>query len=100
MLSRVANSVYWLGRYLERSENYSRFIDVNFNLMVDLPPNVKEQWEPLIRATGDYDLYIKNYESFNREDAIYFMLLMRIIQIPSTCLYPRQGKMRGLSGKT
>ncbi len=73
MLSRVANCVYWLGRYLERSENYSRFIDVNFNLMVDLPPNVKEQWEPLIRATGDYNLYISNYDSFNRETAIYFL---------------------------
>jgi uncharacterized alpha-E superfamily protein len=73
MLSRVANSVYWLGRYLERSENYSRFIDVNFNLMADLPPDVKEQWEPLIRATGDYSLYINNYDNFNREDAIYFL---------------------------
>ena len=73
MLSRVANSVYWLGRYLERSENYSRFIDVNFNLMLDLPPNVKEQWEPLIRATGDYDLYTSHYESFDRETAIYFL---------------------------
>ncbi len=73
MLSRVANCVYWLGRYLERSENYSRFIDVNFNLMLDLPPNVKEQWEPLIRATGDYQLYINQYENFDRQTAIYFL---------------------------
>ncbi|NVK49136.1 MAG: alpha-E domain-containing protein, partial [Cyclobacteriaceae bacterium] len=44
MLSRVANHIYWLGRYLERAENYARFIDVNFNLMQDLPEDLKEQW--------------------------------------------------------
>ena len=36
MLSRVAGSVYWMSRYIERAENYSRFIDVNHQLMMDL----------------------------------------------------------------
>ena len=74
MLSRVANSMYWLGRYLERAENYARFIDVNFNLMLDLPTGLKEQWEPLIRATGDINGYVsKNGNSFDRKEAIYFL---------------------------
>lgn len=73
MLSRVANSMYWLGRYMERAENYARFIDVNFNLMLDLPSDVKEQWKPLIMATGDYDAYIKKNTSFDKNSAIYFL---------------------------
>lgn len=73
MLSRVADSIYWMGRYLERSENYARFIDVNYNLMLDLPPSQKEQWEPLITATGDRDLYISKYDNFDRFNAIYFL---------------------------
>lgn len=73
MLSRVANSMYWLGRYLERAENYARFIDVNFNLMLDLPSDLKEQWEPLIKTTGDYQAYIKKYNSFDKNTAIYFL---------------------------
>jgi uncharacterized alpha-E superfamily protein len=73
MLSRVANSMYWLGRYLERAENYARFIDVNFNLMLDLPHDLKEQWEPLIRSTGDYEDYIKKNNSFDKNTAIYFL---------------------------
>ena len=73
MLSRVANSMYWLGRYLERAENYARFIDVNFNLMLDLPSDVKEQWKPLIMATGDYEAYIQKNSSFDKETAIYFL---------------------------
>ena len=32
MLSRVANSVYWMNRYIERAENVARFIEVNLNL--------------------------------------------------------------------
>jgi len=37
MLSRVADSIYWLNRYVERAENVARFIDVNLNLMLDCP---------------------------------------------------------------
>ncbi|GGZ38508.1 hypothetical protein GCM10007049_34570 [Echinicola pacifica] len=77
MLSRVANSIYWLGRYLERAENYARFIDVNFNLMLDLPPGMKAQWEPLILATGDHEMYLKNKTTFDKRSVIFFMALDR-----------------------
>jgi uncharacterized alpha-E superfamily protein len=73
MLSRVANSIYWLGRYLERAENYARFINVNFNLMLDLPPDLKEQWEALIMATGDHELYKIRNQSYNMQEVIYFL---------------------------
>jgi uncharacterized alpha-E superfamily protein len=73
MLSRVANSIYWLGRYLERAENYARFIDVNFNLMLDLPPDLKEQWEPLVFATGDSKLYTSKHKGYERKEVIYFL---------------------------
>lgn len=73
MLSRVANSIYWLGRYIERAENYARFIDVNYNLSLDLPPGIKEQWEPLIEVTGDRIDYESRYNSFTRDDILYFM---------------------------
>ena len=35
MLSRVADAIYWLNRYIERVENIARFIDVNLNLLLD-----------------------------------------------------------------
>lgn len=73
MLSRVADSIYWLGRYLERAENYARFIDVNYNLMLDLPPDMKAQWEPLVYATGDHELYLKKYQAFDRKDVVHFL---------------------------
>ena len=41
MLSRVADSIYWLNRYIERAENVARFIDVNLHLMLDLPAGTR-----------------------------------------------------------
>jgi uncharacterized alpha-E superfamily protein len=73
MLSRVADSVYWMNRYIERAENYARFIGVNFNLALDLPPNVNEQWEPLLIATADNFLFYQHYDEPTRENVINFM---------------------------
>jgi uncharacterized alpha-E superfamily protein len=44
-----------MNRYLERAENYARFIDVNFNLSLELPPNELQQWQPLVLGLGLYD---------------------------------------------
>ena len=74
MLSRVADSLFWLGRYTERAENYARFIDVNFNLSLDLPPGLEEQWDPLLTASGDREYFISLYgKEFTRENAILFL---------------------------
>ena len=47
MLSRVAEAIYWLGRYLERAEDTGRIVSVNANLMLDLPRGVAPDWQPL-----------------------------------------------------
>ena len=73
MLSRVADSLFWLGRYIERAENYARFIDVNSNLALDLPPQMDEQWEPLIAVTGDLEVFNQRFDHCDRESAIYFL---------------------------
>ena len=41
MLSRVAERVYWLARYLERVENTARLINVHTGLLMDLPRDVE-----------------------------------------------------------
>ena len=38
MLSRVADSLYWMSRYLERAENTARLVNVNLYLMLDPAP--------------------------------------------------------------
>lgn len=41
-LSRVADSLFWMSRYLERAENVSRVLDVHMNLTLDLASNMGE----------------------------------------------------------
>ncbi|MGA1008767.1 MAG: alpha-E domain-containing protein, partial [Sedimenticolaceae bacterium] len=48
MLSRVAENLYWLGRYLERAENTARLIQVTTHLQLDLPTTVKTSWTSLL----------------------------------------------------
>jgi uncharacterized alpha-E superfamily protein len=74
MLSRVADSIYWMARFIERAENVARFIHVNLNLAIDLGPDV-EQWAPLIYTTGDEQTFYERYRVASREDVVQFLTL-------------------------
>lgn len=73
MLSRVADSLYWMSRYVERAENVARFIDVNLNLMLDMPVGVEQQWQPLVNTTGDHEAFARRLGTANSENTIYFL---------------------------
>lgn len=73
MLSRVANSIYWMCRYVERAENYARFMGVNFNLVLDLPPSEMTQWQPLLIASGDNTLFQEHYDAPTGPAVLRFM---------------------------
>jgi uncharacterized alpha-E superfamily protein len=60
MLSRVADSIYWMSRYVERAENVARFVDVNLNLMLESAVS-DQQWQPLVNITGDHEEFSKRY---------------------------------------
>lgn len=52
MLSRVAERIYWMSRYMERAENTARLINVNTNLLLDLPIGSKVSWLTLLEIIG------------------------------------------------
>ncbi len=84
MLSRVADSLYWINRYVERAENISRFVEVSEAMALDCPPGSAEPWLPLIDASGDRELFDKLYPSGRPEDVIRF--LVRDADNPSSVL--------------
>jgi uncharacterized alpha-E superfamily protein len=77
MLSRVADSVFWMARYIERAENVARFIDVNHNLALDLGEELGDQWASLVYTTGDHEAFFSRYAAANRENALRFLALDR-----------------------
>ena len=63
MLSRVAHSLYWMARYIERAENVARLVDVNLQLLLDLrdldEKRLAAHWLPIVQATGEEAAFFK-----------------------------------------
>ncbi|HVJ93235.1 MAG TPA: alpha-E domain-containing protein [Labilithrix sp.] len=94
MLSRVADAIYWMSRYVERAENVARFVDVNLHLALDFPDapasegkgsaavhgdgrTVGAQWEPLVATTGDSELFAGRYGEASRDNVLHFLTFDR-----------------------
>lgn len=59
MLSRVAERVYWLGRFMERAENTARLLLVRHNAVLDLPKEVQPGWDLLLQVLGAEETFAK-----------------------------------------
>ena len=83
MLSRVANLIYWMARYLERAENTARLVDVNAALVVDLQSrraaDDPKSWEPMVYVGGNEERFFELYGKggVTEENVITFMLFDR-----------------------
>ena len=77
MLSRVADSLYWLARYIERAENNSRILDVNLQVTLDDDSNGHEgeklDWEPILASLEDQKLFHSLYAVTNAETVCEFV---------------------------
>ena len=74
MLSRVANHVYWMARYLERAENTARLIQVNTHLLLDLPKSVTLGWEPIVDMLSFRETFYEKYDAADERSVIKFMV--------------------------
>jgi len=73
MLSRVADSIYWMSRYIERAENVARFLDVNLHLMLDLAVDEHQRWDPLVASTGDHEAFLKRHGAATQANVTHFL---------------------------
>ncbi len=78
MLSRVADSIYWMARYVERAENFSRLLLSTQDIMLDAGiAGVEESefWQPILATTGDDEAYFKLYSQVTGKDVTDFLAL-------------------------
>lgn len=77
MLSRVATTLYWMVRYVERADNLARLIDVNRQLLLDFEKLDTERlrgfWQPIILSTGDEEAFSELYDDTGSEEVIRFL---------------------------
>ena len=68
MLSRVAENLYWLGRYLERAENTARFINSTTQVLLDLPKDAAFGWDVLLKVAGLDHVFAERYPDLCQAD--------------------------------
>jgi len=81
MLSRVADNLYWLSRYIERAENLTRLIEVNLQLLLDFSnlddDKVKDHWQPILRALCDEEAFAKLYPKADSQSVTDYITFRR-----------------------
>ena len=71
MLASIAEKTYWLSRYIERIENTSRLINVNSDLLLDIPYEGSDDLKHLIKITG----HINDFKKKNTKENVYYFLI-------------------------
>jgi uncharacterized alpha-E superfamily protein len=75
MLSRVAESLYWTGRYIERAEGTSRLLHVNFHGLLDADaPDRGRAWHDLILFLGRDDVFSEHFSEYTAQAVAEFVL--------------------------
>lgn len=74
MLSRVAERVYWLARYIERIENTARLVQTHSQLMLDMPKNVGLSWYTLIEITSNEAFFTDQYDAKTERNCCWALL--------------------------
>jgi uncharacterized alpha-E superfamily protein len=62
MLSRIADSLFWIARYMERAEDTARILDVNYYMMLEAAQQpYRLRWEPIVILTGAHEEFSARY---------------------------------------
>ena len=73
MLCRVADSLYWLFRYIERADNLVRFLDVAWGMALDSSGQSPSEWNSLIETCADRQLFTRLNSSSSAQAVIHFI---------------------------
>lgn len=74
MLSRVAENLYWMTRYLERAENTARLINATTQVLLDLPRGASFGWDVLLKVAGLDQLFEDSYSRHDEASIMRFLV--------------------------
>ena len=70
LLSRYAEALYWMARYIERAENVARILDVNESFSRDATGN--QNWQSTLQLYADEESFKEHYDEVTAENVINF----------------------------
>ncbi|MFD0914514.1 alpha-E domain-containing protein [Methylophilus luteus] len=77
MLSRTADHLYWMARYIERAENVARVLEVTYSMSL-LPTdasNEQELWDTVLEIAGVRDIYDATYQEISATHVIQHLVM-------------------------
>ena len=74
MLGKTAGGIFWMFRYLERSENTARLVDAGFHFALTRSTAVEEEWSSVLTTAGSRDAFLDRHERAEPSKVIDFML--------------------------
>ena len=79
MLSRTADHLYWMGRYIERAENLARMLEVNRSmaLLPQTKETVEQAWIATLTIIGLKEPYLEKHDAVTPEKVLSFIALDR-----------------------
>jgi uncharacterized alpha-E superfamily protein len=74
MLSRIAESLFWMARYMERAEDTARILDVNYHMLLEQSQQTyRLRWEPLVTISGEQERFAELYSLATTETVFQFL---------------------------
>lgn len=74
MLGKTAGGLFWMFRYLERSENNARLLDAGFRIALTRSASASEEWKSVLRTTGAVTEYDVRHDVYESRKVIDFLL--------------------------
>jgi len=97
MLRRIADSLFWAARYLERAEWRARLVSVNHNLLIEGPAPTGNAWSSLLAISGDQEVFEQHYKEADEASVLsFFVLDERNPSSIRSCLYAARANARSL----
>ncbi len=74
MLGKTAGGLFWMFRYLERSENIARLVNAGFRIALTRFDAADDEWASVVETTGVKTLYLEQHQQFDAASVIDFLL--------------------------
>lgn len=74
MLGKTAGGLYWMFRYLERSENTARLVEAGFRIALTHSKVAEDEWKSVIVTAGQKQAYAERHDRYTSERIIDFLL--------------------------
>jgi uncharacterized alpha-E superfamily protein len=74
MLSRVAERLYWMSRYLERTEDTARVVSAYNHLIMDIPKGAEPGWDIMVQILDAQPHFEQRFRSVNEQNVLKLLV--------------------------